>query len=111
MSFPCVQGCHPSGRSFRGGSPTAVALYLPRSQSVRSRVELLDAAVREVADRSTQLTADLSADHVGALTTRRSRSTCRSHWFRWFQLINVWVTAILSFAMESERNTVPKLSF
>ena len=27
MSFPCVQGCHASGRSFRGGSPIAVALY------------------------------------------------------------------------------------
>ena len=37
---------------------------MPRSQSVRFRVELEDAEVREVADHSTQLTADLAAAHI-----------------------------------------------
>ena len=91
-----VQGCQASGRSFRGVVRLERTL-LPRSQSVRSRVELLDAEVREVADRSTQLTADLPADHVGAMATRRSRLTCRSHWSSWFQLTRTfWLTRMWS---------------
>jgi len=65
----------------RAADPFEVVVRLqPRAvatlASIRCGVELPDAEVGAVADRSTQLMADLPADHVGVLVTSLNRSTC-----------------------------------